>query len=285
VTQASDTLAPLGPEIPRPSAFGGGWRRFWQLLWLTATADFKQRYAHSSFGYLWTLIQPLALFAILYVVVTEIVFRFRGEVQNFGVLLLFNIVLFQFFATSAARSIPALTRRAGLVQRLAIPRVVMPLSTVLTVGFALGIDLVLVIVWILASGIEPTWTWLLMPVILAYLIVLTCGICLLLSALYVRHRDVQEGWPVISRVLFYASPILFPIELLPAALLDAQSFNPLAPMLTEARVWIIDPDAPGWFSAGLSPFQELMPFAILIAICIGGWVVFARKARRMAEEL
>jgi ABC-type polysaccharide/polyol phosphate export permease len=92
-------------------------------------------------------------------------------------------------------------------------------------------------------------------------------------------------YPLIARCLFYTSPVIIPLELMPKPLFDAQSFNPLAPIIVQIRPWLIDPSAPGWFETGKSVPAEILPFVIFIGICVAGWVVFTRKARYVSEEL
>jgi ABC-2 type transport system permease protein len=268
----------------RRFAPSGSWRRYWHLLWLSAVADFRRRYAGTVFGYLWTVLRPLLLFAVLYTVVTHVVFRFEGQVAFYADLLLLNIVLWQFFAEASNGSMRSLTARGGLIRKMPIPRTVMPLSVVLGTAFVLAANLAVAFAWIIVDGIDPQWTWFLLPVVLAWLIALTSGFALLLSAVYPRFRDIGQVWPTVTRIGFYTT-VLFPIEVLPRAFQDIQSFNPLAPLFVQARVWIIDPDAPGWFDVGKSTVAELMPFALFIAVCAAGWVVFTRRAGRVAEEI
>jgi ABC-2 type transport system permease protein len=280
--------APSADAIALPArrrlAIPERWQRYWHLLWLSAVSDFKRRYAGTVLGYLWTVLRPLLLFAVLYTVVTHILFRFEGRVADYGALLLLNIVLWQFFAEASNGSMRSLTSRGGLVRKMPLPRTVMPLSVVLGTIFVLASNLLVAFVWIVVDGVEPMWTWLLFPFILAALIALTSGVALLLSALYPRFRDIGQIWPTVTRLLFYTT-VLFPIELLPRVLQDLQSFNPVAPLVVQARVWMIDPDAPGWFEVDKSTFGELMPFIIFATLCVAGWILFARRAGRVAEEI
>lgn len=272
-------------EIPQPSALGGDWRRFWNLLWLSAVSEFNRRYAGSALGYLWTLLRPLMLFAVLYVVIATILGRF-AEIPHYPIILLLGIVLFQFFSDATGTSIRSMTARADLVRKVQFPRVVVPLTNVLVSAFTLATNLVVVFVWILAYGLEPMWTWLLLPVLLLPLVILVSGAALLVSALSVRLRDMAQGWPVFTRALFYASPVLFPIEVIPQGILrDAESLNPLAPILVQARVWIIDPQAPGWFEAADGALAAIAPFLVFTTLCALGWAVFIGQARNAAEEL
>ena len=101
------------------------------------------------------------------------------------------------------------------------------------------------LVFLLAFGVDPMWTWLLFPFVLGLLIVLTTAVSMLVSSLYPRFRDMAIIWTVLSTVLFYASPVLYPIDKVPGTLRDVFLINPLAPLLELARKWVVDPTAPG----------------------------------------
>jgi ABC-2 type transport system permease protein len=284
VSAEPTALSPELKEVRGPSALGGGWRRFIQLLWLTALADYRRRYAGSALGYLWTLLRPLLLFGVLYVVITEILGDFAG-VANYPVLLLINIELIQFFTDATIIATYSLEREA-LIRKVTIPQVVMPLSSVLDSTFSLAAGLLIAFVWILAYGVAPIWTWLLFPVLLAALLVFTAAMALLLSSLYVRYRDVAQIWPAIARALFYLTPVIYPIEIIPSGWLTTlEAFNPLAPLFVQLRVWVIDSTAPTWFEYADSTFQELMPLVLFAAICGLAVLVFSRRAKTMAEEI
>lgn len=282
--QASATPVPELQPVRGPSAMGGGWRRFTQLLWLTAVADYKHRYAGSALGYLWTLLNPLLLFGVLYVVVTEIFAGYPG-VEAYPVLLLLNIELIQFYSDGSIIATYSLEREA-LIRKVTIPQVVVPLSSVLNSCFSLASGLVIALIFLLAYGVTPMLTWLLFPIILAGLLVFTCAVSLLASSLYVRYRDVAQVLPGINRALFFLTPVIYPIETLPSGWLTTlEAFNPLAPLFVQVRTWVVDSDAPGWFEYADGAFETFMPFVIYAAVCVIGVTVFARRAKRTAEEL
>ena len=284
MTTAEQTLTDAPQPIQGPSAMGGGRRRFWHLLWLTSLSDYKARYADSTFSYLWTIARPLMLFGILYLVFTQVI-RFGGRVPDYPVILLMNIMLFQFFAEATNRSVRSMTAR-GLVRKMDIPRLVLPLSAVMTAGLVSLSALLVVFVWIVAYGVDPMWTWLLFPVIVAALVALTVAIATLVSALYVTHRDVAQVWPVLVRLLFYGSTVIYPIGYLPPGFLhDVEVVNPLSPILAQARVWIIDSSAPGWIEAAGSTLAALAPLLSFLCICFVAVVSSRRAARVVAEEL
>jgi len=279
----AEGVAP-GHDVRGPSALGGGRRRFFELLWLMALTEFRKTYFGTVFGYLWSLAKPLMFFGVLLFVFTRI-FRFGDQVPNYPVLLLFNIVVFTFFQESTVNAVTSVVGRESVVRKTQFPRLVIPLSVVVTGLMNLGLNLLAVFVFILAYGVDPTWTWLLLPLIVIPLTVFTTALALLLSALYVRFRDIGIIWGVVSTALFYATPVLYPIELVPEEFRSLILANPLAPIFEQARVWIIDPSAPGAVEAA-GGVAGLIPAAtIFVLSCVVGWYVFTREAPRVAEAL
>ena len=222
--------------IEAPSAFGGDRRRFLSLLWLTAIQDFRLMYRNSALGYLWTLLRPLALFAVLYVVFTQIL-RFGDEVPNYAVLLLMNIMLFQFFADATGAAMGSVVRGEPVVRKMHFPRIVIPLAIVVTAAMTSAMNLVVVFGFMLASGDRPAdhlaaaagdrdpARRLSAPVPPCFCRWRTCGM-----------RDLEHVWTVALRVLFYATPILYPLEFVPESFRWVVALNPLTPILYQARV-------------------------------------------------
>ncbi len=273
-------------EVHGPSALGGGSRRFFDLLWLISLNEFKKTFFGTFLGYIWSLVRPLMLFAVLLVVFTKVM-KIGGEVPHYSVLLLFNIVLFGFFQEATGSAVTSVLSQEGIVRKTQFPRLVIPLSSVLIALFTFGLNMIVVFVFILANGIDPMWTWLLLPVVLVPLIVLTACLSLLLSALNVRFRDVNIIWAVAATALFYVTPVLYPITIatLPHALRRVLLVNPLTPILEQARAWVIDPSAPGAVAAA-GGWLHLLPSIVvfLVVVFLGVWV-FKREAPRIAELL
>ena len=272
-------------EVTGPAALGGGTRRFFDLLWLLSVTEFKRTYFGTVLGYIWSLVRPLMLFAVLLFVFTRI---FRIDIPYYPVILLLGIVLFTFFQEASGQAVTSVVSQEGIVRKTQFPRLVIPLSLVLTGLMNLGLNLVAVFIFILAYGVDPMWTWLLLPILILLLTVLTTAVSMLLSALYVRFRDVEIIWSVLASVLFYATPILYPIEIVKAQAPEYADFlliNPLAPIFEQARVWIIDPGAPSAVEAAGGWLQMIPAAAIFLTICGLGWWVFNREAPRIAESL
>ena len=253
---------------------------------MTSTSAFRNRYVDTVFGFAWMIVGPLIAFLVVYVFVTEIVHRFAGRVPHYGVILLLNVTLFGLFRQGTGGGMRSLVGSAGLLRKMPLPLSVLPLSAVATALYVLAANMVVVVAWILIAGIHPTWTWFLFPVIIAGMLVITIGVALLLSGLYVRFRDVGMVWPVFVQVLFFTSPVIWPFPLIRRAILwDSQSFNPIAPVLAEAKKWIIQPSSPGWFEARGTGFLSFMPFIVLALIWIVGIFVFVREAPRAAQDV
>jgi ABC-2 type transport system permease protein len=271
-------------EVRGPSALGGGWRRALDLLWLTAVTEFKKTYFGTVLGYAWSLARPLILFAVLLAVFTQI-FRIGSQVPNYEVLLLFNIVLFSFFQEATMVAVSSIVSQEGVVRKTQFPRLVIPLAAVFTALFNLLLNLVVVFVFILAFGVTPAWSWLLFPVFLVFLFMLTTAVSMIVSSLFPRYRDTAIIWTVMVTVLFYATPVLYPIDKVPESLQNWILLNPLAPAFELARKWVIDPSAPGPADVAGGYLRLLPALLIFVGTCIYAVWVFNREAPRIAEQL
>jgi len=267
----------------RPSAFGTDLQRFWNLTWTLAATDFKLRFYGSALGYAWTLARPFLFFGVIYFVFSEIV-GLDANVKNYGVYILFALVLFQFFNEATSNCVQCLAARESLLRKMRFPRLVIPLSVVLTAMLNLTGTLTAAFLFAIAAGVYPTWSWLELPVIVALVAVFATGVGLLLSSLFVRYRDVQPIWDVVSQMLFYTSPILYVATLVPENYQQAYLLNPLASLLTEMRAAVVDPDAPHVWDIADGALLLIPLGIVVVALCLGLYV-FNRRAPRIAEDL
>ena len=271
-------------EVQGPTSIGGGWHRFFGLLTLISVTEFKKTYFDTALGYLWSLIKPLVLFGVLLFVFTQI-FRVGSQVEFYPVLLLFNIVLFGFFQEASISSVTSVVSQEAIVRKTQFPRLVIPLAVVLTALMNLGVNLVVVLVFVFAFGVDPSWSMLLFPVWMAALVVLTAAVSLILSSLYVKFRDVAIIWSVGVTVLFYGTPVLYPIEIVPEKYHDIVMLSPLTILFVQARHWFIDPSAPSAVEAA-GGWLSLLPAGLIsIATCVFAVWIFRHQAPRVAEDL
>jgi ABC-2 type transport system permease protein len=276
-------------RVGGPSALGGGPRRFFDLLWLMSITEFKRVYFGTVLGYLWSLIRPLLLFGVLLFVFTKVFRVGSDKVEHYAVMLLLGIVLFTFFQEATSNAVTSVVAQEGVVRKTQFPRLVIPLSTVVTAVLNLSLNLVVVLAFVLAFGVTPAWSWLLFPVALAFLLAFTAAVGMALSVLYVRFRDVAIIWAVVAQVLLYLTPILYPIN---AFENENQTYehllmvNPLSVIFTQVRIWILHEETAPSVLHAAGGWLGLLPAAIIFfgVIGFGAWI-FRREAPRIAEAL
>ena len=240
---------------------------------MIALTDFKKTYFGTVLGYLWSLARPLLLFAVMVTVFTKMfqldkVPHYRGAAAD---------------EHRAVRVLPGghdgprsgrSSAQESIVRKTQFPRLVIPLSVVLTSLFNLLLNLVVVVIFILAFGVTPMWTWLLFPVVLLLLIVITIAVSMIVSSLYPalpRRRDHLDG--VLDRALLrHADPLHGGLAVGHPTLRHLILLNPLAPIFELARKWIIDPSAPGPAAAAGGYLQLLAPLAIYARVLRAGGV-------------
>ena len=291
VTPASP-ITPVAPlrEVAGPTALGGGFRRFFDLLWLISVTEFRRTYFGTVLGYVWSLLRPLALFGVLLFVFTNVFKAGSQAVEHYPVMLLMGVVLFTFFQESTTAGVQSVVTQEGVVRKTQFPRLVIPLTAVLTGFFNLLLNLVIVLVFTVAFGVSPHWTWFLFPFCVAALFVLTAAVSMALSVLYVRFRDVAIIWVVAAQVLFYATPILYPVTTFILGGHHTKEnllmINPLAVIFEQVRVWVLqEPGAPSAAQAAGGVLNLLPAAAIFIAVCAFAIWIFNREAPRVAENL
>ncbi len=288
---------PLGQPIRGPRALDESWRRFWQLTYNIARSEFKLKFFGSALGYLWQVMRPLLLFGVLYVFFVEVfhVDKATGAAGRFyGAQLLGSIVLFTFFSEATGGSVRSVVDRESLVRKIQFPRLAIPASVVTLAAFNLILNLVVVLVFAAIEGVRPMVSWLELPLILGMLALLSSGIAMLLSALFVRFRDISPIWEVLSQILFYSAPVILPAEAVRRELSHGSfdhflyhiyTLNPLVTIFQQFRHAMINS---GTFSAGQvmgSWLALLEPVALVCAIFAIGFWVFNREAPNIAEDL
>jgi ABC-2 type transport system permease protein len=271
----------------RRAAYGFGiedLREFGVLVRTLAVAQFRLRYLDSALSYVWAVARPAMLFGVLYTVFT-LVGRLNHNVPHYGQCVFTSIVLWTFFAETTATATTSLVHNGGLLRKLPVSPLAIPLSVVLSSLFDLGMSMVAVLAFILVGGVDPTITWLELPAIVLAMSVLATGTAMILSTLYVRYRDVNQIWVVVRQALFYASPIIFVATKLPPRAEHLALLNPIAVVLTQARHALIDPHAPTAAEAAGGAAHLLVPMSLTMAtFALGVWM-FRRRGPWLAEAL
>lgn len=271
--------------VSLPRARGvSGFRHFLYVTAALASTEFKLRYFGSVLGYMWTLLRPLLLFGILFVVFTQIV-RFGNAVPHYPVVLLTGIVLFSFFSEATSAALQSFVQRDNLLRKVAFPRAAVPVAVTLTAAVNSALGLAVVVGLALFDGVTPRLTWLLViPVVLGLVAAAAC-VSLALAVLYVKFRDMRPIWEVLLQLMFWGSPIIYAIEAVPASFRPLLMVNPFSVIVQQVRVWLIDPNAPTAAQAAGSPVLLLVPLAVTLAvIALSAWAL-RQASRGLAEDL
>jgi ABC-2 type transport system permease protein len=255
------------------------------LLSELVRTDFKLRYQGSVLGYAWSLLKPLFMFLILYLVFA-VVFKLGDSIPNFPIYLLLGIVLWGFFTEMTQQSLVSIVGRGDLIRKIRIPRWMIIVSASVGALINLGLNLIVVMVFAFISGMDLLATGILLPIFIFEIYIFSLGLGLLLSALYVKYRDVSYIWDVFLQAGFYATPILYPLSLITNTTVQKLIFlNPLAQAIQGARNVFVTPEAITINNVWSSQWAFLIPLTIVFGTLIIGVLYFKREAKDFAENL
>lgn len=272
--------APARPKLQLPAAL----RQQAHTVLVIASSEYKLKYSDSALGYVWSLAKPLGLFGMLYLVFGHL-FRLNGGIDHYPLYLLLGIVLWTFLNDATRIGMRSIVDRATLISKLSFPRLIIPLSVTLSSAITLCVNLLTIAVFIAVNRIVPGPRWLLLLPLVLELYLVALGLSLFLSALYVRFRDVEPVWELALQILFYASPIIYPVSLLPHWFKPVVFLSPFVQIIQDARSIIVPSTASVTASAVYgSPFGELLPIGVALILLVGGYVLFRREEPWFAER-
>jgi ABC-2 type transport system permease protein len=252
---------------------------------LSITA-FKLKYTGSALGYVWSLVKPLMLFVIMYLVFSQLLGTGSGSI-DFPVQLLVAIVAWTFFTEATATAMNAVAGNGELIRKAYFPRWILVVASTTSALLTFAINTLLVIVITFALGhLHLDWRSLLAPLYFLELIALVLGLSLLLSSLFVFFRDLGHIWEILSLVLFYGSAVVFPFTKISnksKRLADLAGLNPVAQIITDLRHSLVNASLPSMHSI-IGPLV-IIPIGISFATLIIGYLVFTKLTPRFAESL
>ena len=255
------------------------------LLAELVRTDFKLRYQGSVLGYAWSLLRPLLLFAILYVVFAQVL-KFGDAIPNFPIYLLLGIVLWVFFSDMTNQSLGSIVGRGDLIRKIRIPRWLIVFSASISALINLGLNLLVVLVFVFISGTDLLITSLWLPLILLEIYILGLGMSLILATAFVKFRDVNYIWEVILQAGFYATPIIYPLTLITNETFQKVIlFNPMAQAIQDARYALVTHETITISEVLNSGLIRLIPLSICIIALILGILYFRREAKNFAENI
>jgi len=270
---------------PRPTS---GIAYYLRVLRVVGAIDFKIKYSDAALGYVWSVVKPLAYFGVLWLVFAYLL-RTANQTEDFTLFLLIGILLFLFFVDAVSAMLPSIVEGGATLRRLAFPPIMVPLSASVAIAMTFCVNLSVFAIFAAIQGVEPRIEWLLVVVLLAELYLFTVGLGLLLSALYVRLRDVSQVWELATQLLFFASAIFYPIGILPDWAQKVAFLNPFVQVMQDMRHVVLGgASGPNDLTAAdvfAGAGGRLIPISVAALVLVSALVYFRREGRYFAERL
>ena len=225
--------------------------------------DLKLRYRSSVLGIFWSLMEPLLILAILFVVFSSIL---KTDIPNFPIFLLLGIILFQLYSRTTTMGMESILNRAGVVSNVSIPRIIFPISSSLTASYMMLIEFIVFFGFMVVFQYMPSQTILFLPIIVLLVYVLGLGLAIPFSVLNVRYRDIRSIWTIVIQASFFLTPIFYKLDFLPDLIRQFIQFSPLAQLVEMAHLVVLDnklPD-PFWFTYTVLSVTSIFVIGVLL---------------------
>ncbi len=256
------------------------------LLRELVVTDFKLRYQGSILGYAWSLLKPLFLFAIMYVVFGLLIKI--GSVEHYPVYLLFGIVLWTFFSETTNQGMGSIVGRGDLLRKISFPKYIVVLSTSISALINLTLNLIIVAFLMLISGVQIHLSILMLPLYIIEIYILALGLAFFLSTLYVKYRDTSHIWEIIMQAAFYATPIIYPLSVVVTKSQLIAKFlmmNPLAQAIQDARYSLVTHETATVATLFKNGWYVIIPISIAILVFLTGSLYFKKNSKYFAENV
>lgn len=258
------------------------------LLRELVITDFKLRYQGSVLGYVWSLLKPLMLFGVMLIVFVHFL-RFGAGVPHFAVALLLGIVMWTFFTEATSQGMQAIVSRGDLIRKINFPKYIIVISSTISALINLFFNLIIVITFMFFDGVDFGWSLLLFPLSILLLYVLSLSLAFFLSALYVKFRDFAHLWEVALQAMFYATPIIYPLQMVMGISYKGAQLlmlNPVAVIFQNARAQVVGGEnavtAGQLFS---NPIYLLLPYLLIVVIMVLAVWYFRKNQGSFAEQV
>lgn len=250
-------------------------KNYWNVVYELARLDFKLKYYGSALGFLWSLLKPLFMLGILYVVFFSFL---KVGIPNYEIYLLLGIIMWNFFADATTDATQNLTAKSSLLQKTNLPPFIVVMSSILQSLWTFLITLAVFFVFFFAFGFHLTWSVVILVPLVLLLALLVFGTALIIVPLYMRFRDFRHLWDIFLQMLFWITPIVYQSTAVPAQYFKWYLLNPMARIIVDARTAVIYQSFP--------EAKQLIITTIIVGIvaAIGSWV-FRRYGRAFVEEL
>jgi ABC-2 type transport system permease protein len=254
------------------------------LLRELVRTDFKLKYQGSILGYVWSLLRPLLIFVILYLVFTKFL-KVGAGVPHYPVYLLLGILIWNYFVEVTMGGVTAIVGKGDLLRKINFPKYVIILSIAITALINLALTSIVIAVFMIIGHVEITLQALwLIPLILE-LVLVSLAAAFFLSAAFVRYRDVSYIWEVVIQAAFYATPILYPLSRIPKTAAKIMIINPMAQIIQDARYVLVthQSETIGTLYSG-DKFVWLIPVGVTIFGAAIASTYFRARSKSFAEE-
>lgn len=256
------------------------------LLRELVRTDFKLRYQGSVLGYLWSLLRPTFLFVILYFVFV-VFLKVGNDVPHWPVGLLVGIVLWNFFSDITNAGVGAIVGRGDVIRKINFPKYIIVIASSMSALINLCLNMVVIFMFMAFKGVHVGVSALLSPLYIIEIFIFGLGIAFLLSAIFVRYRDINFIWEIIMQGMFYASIVLYPANMVLSThpkIAKLLLLNPVAQAIQDVRHTLISSEYPTLLTVKGLLFN-LIPLAIVVLTFVVGAWYFKRQSPKFAEEI
>ena len=277
--------APIRRQVLRATS---GIAYYLRVLRVMGVIDFKARYTDAALGYVWSLVKPLAYFGVLWLVFAHLL-RTENQTDDFALFLLIGILLFLFFIDAVSLMLPSIVEGGTTLRRLAFDPILIPLSLSVAAGITFCVNVLAFVFFAAIQRVAPRIEWLLVIPLLTELYVFTIALGLLLSALYVRFRDISQVWELAASLLFFACAIFYPVGILPDWAQKVAFLNPFLQIMQDIRHAMLGGSSGPYDVSADTVYAgaggRLIPIAIVLLTALAAFVIFRREGRYFAERL
>ena len=245
--------------------------------------DFKVRYQGSILGYAWSVLRPLFIFAILYIVFVKFL-KIGSDIPNFPVYLLLGIILWNFFGEATSTAMTSVVARGDLIKKISIPRYLVVVSGTFSAFINLLLNLLVLLLIAFLNGLKPMESWALLPLLIIELLVLSLSLGFFLSALFVKYRDASYVWEVLLQAGFYATPILYPLTMLAEKYQKLLMLNPMAQIIQDSRWAFVSHQTLSSWKVLDIPLL-LVPFIFILFMIVVSTIYFKKESKYFAERI
>jgi lipopolysaccharide transport system permease protein len=245
------------------------------LIWKIAWGDFKWRYKNSILGYFWSLLEPLIMLIILYIVFTNLM---KVQVEYYQLFLLLGIIMWNFFCKSTNYGLTAIVGNPSLVQKVYFPRDILVISGCITAMLQSIFESLIFVLFMMIFSVPISWTVFYLPIILVIFFVLSWGVATAIAALNVYYRDIQFIWAVVLQAGFFVTPILYPLSIFPPSIQAILLLNPIAQIIITTRNSVL-------YSIAPDPLSLIYTGIVSLILFVLGYFIFIKLEPRFAEEM